>query len=359
MSCVNDIVLITEDRRLFELCREILDEQCPRNHTLVVAEPRLPLPEASLYIWDYRPGLELAWKMAAESPKSHVVLVERTELARSRELQADGVIVALKPITKAALCAWLGHALGNGPAERLRQDRDEILQALIETTLQLQVYDQDRTTFLARAIHDFRAPLTATSGYCGLLLDGQLGPLTDPQKEVLGRIQASVKRLARMTAAMFQLSVGPHVHRPPNLEEGDIREAIQQALHEIRPRATERRLHVEVNIAAPVQVMYFERDQLEQLVLNLLDNACKFAPKNGKIEVTGYPWFWERRSERVHATGTKERRLRACCGPECISRGRLEYGPGNRAGPAGPHFRGVRQLRHGRDFRKRTGTSHL
>ena len=40
-------------------------------------------------------------------------------------------------------------------ADRLRADRDEILQCLIQTNLKLQEYDQDRTNFLARAVHDF------------------------------------------------------------------------------------------------------------------------------------------------------------------------------------------------------------
>ena len=98
-------------------------------------------------------------------------------------------------------------------ANSLRADRDEILQCLIQANLKLQEYDQDRTTFLARAVHDFRAPLTAISGYCGLLLGEPLGPLTENQREVLRRMQHSTKRLSRMASAMFQLSVGRHVKR--------------------------------------------------------------------------------------------------------------------------------------------------
>jgi signal transduction histidine kinase len=39
-----------------------------------------------------------------------------------------------------------------------------MLQCLIQANLKLQEYDQDRTNFLTRAVHDFRAPLTAVSG---------------------------------------------------------------------------------------------------------------------------------------------------------------------------------------------------
>jgi signal transduction histidine kinase len=149
--------------------------------------------------------------------------VERQDLAESKDAKASGAILVLKPVTKAALAAWLGQALTDHAGRsvaRLKHDRDEILQALIETNLRLQEYDQDRTNFLAQAVHDFRAPLTASNGYCGLLLDEQLGPLTEEQREVLGRVRASLKRLARMADAMFQLSVGMRIQRAPALSGG-------------------------------------------------------------------------------------------------------------------------------------------
>jgi signal transduction histidine kinase len=303
------IALIGNDQRVYQLCCEILATHSGR-HQLIVAEPRPPFPEAEIYIWDYHPGLELAWQKVAAEPSSHLVLVERGELAESRNAKLEAAMLALKPVTQAVLAAWLEKTLEDRAAGTagLRRDRDELLQTLMETSLRLQEYDQDRTNFLAKAVHDFRAPLTASSGYCGLLLDGQLGPLTSAQEKVLTRVQASLKRLSRMTAAMFQLSVGQRVQRPPNLERGDIRESVEQALHEIEPLAAERRVKVRVVMTSPNQDMYFEREQLVQVALNLLDNAAKFAPKAGQVEIRGYPCFWDRRSPRVQKSPEMERR---------------------------------------------------
>lgn len=305
------IALIGNDQRVYQLCCEILATHSGR-HQLIVAEPRPPFPEADIYIWDYHPGLELAWQKVAEEPCSHLVLVERRELAESRNAKLEAAMLALKPVTQAVLAAWLEKTLEDRATRTagLRQDRDELLQTLMETSLRLQEYDQDRTNFLAKAIHDFRAPLTATSGYCGLLLDGQLGPLTAAQEQVLTRVQTSLKRLSRMTAAMFQLSVGQRVQRVPNLERADIRESVEQALHEIEPLAAERRVKVKVFMTPPTEDMYFEREQLVQVALNLLDNAAKFTPKAGQVDVQGYPCFWDRRSSRVQTFPERERRLR-------------------------------------------------
>src|SRR5207237_7947878 len=104
----------------------------------------------------------------------------------------------------ATLTAFLGLAVTTqderiSTAHSLRADRDEILQCLIETNLKLQEYDQDRTNFLARAVHDFRAPLTSISGYCGLLLSEPFRSLNDNQREVLQRMLHSTNRLSRMS----------------------------------------------------------------------------------------------------------------------------------------------------------------
>jgi signal transduction histidine kinase len=136
--------------------------------------------------------------------------------------ELSSAMLVLRPVTKAALGVWLEQA-ANLQAESSRQPatpghraessqqpvngNSRILKALVEVNLRLQECERDRAGFLARLMHDFRAPLTATNGYCGLLLAEELGPLTDIQKEVLGRTQNSLRRLSRMTTAIFHLAV--------------------------------------------------------------------------------------------------------------------------------------------------------
>ena len=124
--------------------------------------------------------------------------------------------VLLKPVARATLLAFLSGAKqqtsepqeeSGGRIDALRGERDLMLQFLIQANLKLQEYDQERNNFLARSVHDFRAPLTAIGGYCGLLLEEELGPLTEEQREVLGRMQNSTTRLSRLSDAMFQLSI--------------------------------------------------------------------------------------------------------------------------------------------------------
>jgi signal transduction histidine kinase len=311
--------LISEDRDLLKMCREALSEISVEYWSFSSVNAGETTPDADLWLWDYTPGATLPDSIS-QCPSRHLFVVGRQDLAefRAQVLVTDSHIL-LKPVTRATLGALLGvaAALGDRPVTgaALRADRDEILQCLLEANLRLQEYDQDRTTFLARGVHDFRAPLTALSGYCGLLLAEPLGPLTESQREVLRRMLHSTKRLSRMAAAMFQLSVGRQVKRQPELKRGDLRECLDQALHEITPFADDKAIEITADLQPPTHPLYFESGQIEQVLINILDNACKFTPRGGSIELRGYPYFWDRRKTKSSVPATAERRRRSSLEP--------------------------------------------
>jgi signal transduction histidine kinase len=309
------VILISHDSDLLSTCREILTKYEDLDWRLTTSEPGTTPGAADLYVWDGPAAIDR--NLEIERPFSrHLFLLHQKEVAEFQEnLGAAGAPILLKPVTRACLAAFMEFAASafrdrTGTVHSLRSDRDEMLQCLIQTNLQLQQYEQDRTNFLTRAVHDFRAPLTATGGYCGLLLDGALGPLTDEQKEVLGRMRQSVKRLSRMASAMFELGVGRQLKRRPDLRPADIRERMEQALHEITPAADSKNISISVELAPEEGKAYLEPGQIEQVLMNLLDNACKFTPKGGTIEIRGYPFFWERRAAQSSSALVTDHRYR-------------------------------------------------
>jgi len=257
--------------------------------------------DGDVYIWDDH-GRMTPPAHLDQTWSRHLFVVHRQDISRYADRTEDvsAAVILLKPVTRACLSVFLELAAAavqeRGSMTRaLRAERDEILQCLIQSNLQIQRYDQDRTNFLARAVHDFRAPLMTANGYCGLLLTEALGPENAEQKEVLRRMQHSIKRLSRMASAMFELSVGKQAKREPNLIRGQIRECVEQALHEIAPLADDKRITISVDLKSESGPLFFEPGKIEQVLINILENACKFTPKSGEIELRGYPYFWERR----------------------------------------------------------------
>jgi signal transduction histidine kinase len=249
--------------------------------------------ESELELWDYDSdqGVRLnGWNR--ESPV--VFLVRRQHLAHlQEELQGFAASILLKPIDPIALKTVIelrsravrGSSVdpGNG------QTGSDLLQYLLQANLKLQEFNQDRTNFLARAVHDFRAPLTALHGYCGLLVEQKLGSLNSAQIELLERMQLSVKRVSRMTSAMFELSVGKQLERKPRLEAVDVEQCVQQALHDVLPVVDEKQIALSVQIDRPTVPPRWETGQIVQVLVNLVENACRFTPRYGSIEVRGYP----------------------------------------------------------------------
>ncbi len=298
-----DITLsvVSGDKDLITLCREVLSQLGGPRWDLQVYRQLDRLPDSQVCLWDYDAWADVPTPERGDQRIFFLVPPKHLETFRAAAPWAEGNIL-LAPVTRAVLHAFLGSVAlpRGGPAASeagsLSADRDELLQCLLQANLRLQEYDHQRTNFIARAVHDFRAPLTAMSGFCGLLAGGELGPINPQQKEALQRMQHAAKRISRMASAMFDLSIGPQMPTQSELHEGDIQECIRQAVHEIAPLASEKEVSIQAtDIMPPVGPLHFDPSQIEQVLINLLDNACKFTPSGGAIEILGYPYFWERR----------------------------------------------------------------
>ena len=155
------VALLSNDHKLYDLCNSILAENTLDSRPLlIVSGPGAPLPHADLYIWDYVPDLYVARCLASCDPHRHILLVERSYLTAHQGSDLLGLKLVLKPVTKVALAAWLVPAVeslaesGEPPVE----GQEKIISSLVEANLRLQEYELDRSSFLAKVTHDFRAP---------------------------------------------------------------------------------------------------------------------------------------------------------------------------------------------------------
>ncbi len=265
--------------------------------------------KADFYVLDFDPAIGSS--LPESDAWNHLYVVDPKYLsAFGQRIQSAPVCMLLKPVTRPALEAFLEtfrerwiSRFEKRETDQVRSDRDELLQQLLLANLNLQEYDQERTQFLARALHDLRTPLMSLRGICGLLLEGEAGPLNPQQRELLQRMERSGARLARMSSGMFELSVEGKVHRTLQLEPGNIESCVHHALEEVAELVREKQLVVLSHVATPPKSMFMESPQIEQILINLLENACRFTPRFGKIDVQGSPVCWDFERSAARNTG--------------------------------------------------------
>ena len=146
--------------------------------------------------------------------------------------------------------------------------------------------NQAKTNFLANMSHELRTPLNAIGGYAELLELGIHGPLLEPQREAIGRIQRSQRHLLSLINEVLnfaKLETGS-VHY--NIEVVPIADALALAESLVIPQARTKGVNLHTESVAPELTVRADSEKLQQILLNLLSNAVKFTEPGGEITMS-------------------------------------------------------------------------
>jgi PAS domain S-box-containing protein len=192
--------------------------------------------------------------------------------AANEELRA--VAAELEERTEAAEAAHVQAQSAYVEAERQRRDAERH-RADAERA------NRARAEFLATMSHELRTPLNAIQGYVQLVEQELYGPVTDGQRQALGRVGRAQAHLLGLVTDVLNFT---------RLEEGrvafDVREVavadvVRDVVPLVAPQLAAKGLALDVALpddaGAPVRV-WADREKLGQLLLNLLANAVKFTP---------------------------------------------------------------------------------
>ena len=155
----------------------------------------------------------------------------------------------------------------------------ELAVAFNEMACSLNELELNRRAFVANVSHELRSPLTTLSGFVEGILDGTVPP--EKQPEYLHIVLEEAKRLIRLVNDLLYMerSDKEELH----YDVFDINELIRLALIGFEGRITEKKIEVNAEFARETEVVKANRDDILRVVTNLLDNAVKFTPENGRI----------------------------------------------------------------------------
>ena len=288
------VCIVSSNPPLADACRVSLEQLCPGGYQIQECESWEASGLCDIYLWDFESSPSLPSAMLTAKRAKKVVLVQKGSLSSVRRKLAGIDFTYLQtPVTPLSLRAVLASAVAQVQLDQdgmgslgLKLDRDRILQQLLQINLKLREHDQDRTNFVTRSIHDIHVPLMAIQGYCGLLLAGQVGSLDPEQTQILEKMERSVARLRGLVEAMLALGTGSPCTNKLTLEHASIETCLQQAVYEVAPFVEKKQITLALEFEPPNGVLLFDPGQLEQVLINLLDNACRFTPKGGAITLS-------------------------------------------------------------------------
>jgi two-component system sensor histidine kinase BaeS len=153
---------------------------------------------------------------------------------------------------------------------------------------ELRRQDQVRLDLLANIAHDLATPLTAIQGFSEALADDVI---TDPtaRQETAQRIAREVQRLRRLVADVQQMSSLETGHTRLDLAPLDMHTLVNETLAVIEPECEQMGITLSNTIAPNTPLVLADSDRITQVLLNLLDNARRHTPRDGKITVGATP----------------------------------------------------------------------
>jgi signal transduction histidine kinase len=156
---------------------------------------------------------------------------------------------------------------------------------LQESLERLKELDRLKSNFLATISHELRTPLTSVIGYSEMLLDGLAGPLAPEQREYVATIMEKGDHLLQMITSILDVSKIESGQLKLAVSEVDLAEVVEEAVRTVVPLAGKKGQSLDLVVEGALPVMRVDRDKVRQILVNLLGNAVKFTPEDGKIEV--------------------------------------------------------------------------
>ncbi|NMC74379.1 MAG: hypothetical protein GYA56_08510 [Geobacteraceae bacterium] len=174
------------------------------------------------------------------------------------------------------------ESLGNELSNK-NMNLQTALDALSDAHRKLQEFDRNKTEFLSNVSHELRTPLSSIQSYSEILMNyDDIEPET--QKEFLTIIHTESEKLSSYVTGMLDLvriETGNTGFSPCPVQPGDV---LRESFGIVRPMALEKGLSLELHDSEGIPDVRGDRNQLVQVLVNLLNNAVKFTHE-GRISL--------------------------------------------------------------------------
>ncbi len=147
----------------------------------------------------------------------------------------------------------------------------------------LEEADEQKDLFLATLSHELRTPLNSMLGWINILRNNRNSE--EDFNQALDVIERNAKSQAELVADILFISRVITGKLELKMETVYLSTTIQSAINTIRPTIEEKNIELHILLDDEYDQIKGDAERLQQVFLNLLSNALKFTPENGRIEI--------------------------------------------------------------------------
>jgi len=157
--------------------------------------------------------------------------------------------------------------------------------AVLRDITSLKKLETAKSMFVSMVAHELKSPLGAIEGYLNVILGGFVKEDSEKAREMMQRALARARALRTMVSELMNLTAmetGNFIVKRSPLEVGDI---VAEAVESCREKAAAKNIELALHSTDGVEEILADRDAMLSVFTNLIDNAIKYTPEKGHINV--------------------------------------------------------------------------
>jgi signal transduction histidine kinase len=150
----------------------------------------------------------------------------------------------------------------------------------------LQQLDEFKSRFFANMTHELRTPLAMVLTPLELMMEGEMGAFSDPQRSSLATMYRSALKLLKLINDLLDLSRLEESRLRLDVKEQDLSVQLRSLIEQTQVLAQRKLITLSFSSGQQPCTIWCDSERLERVFVNLLSNAIKFTPAHGHVQVT-------------------------------------------------------------------------